>query len=124
MTRLSNNAQPNLNKHIFQSSPNYYSKATANICQQSLIHLKFSIVLSQFITKSRRYYGKNSDLIWTSNETCKLGPESFSQQDSLFLHYIFKMEYFGLLISKLCNSKTQIHLHIQDYNFHEGLQVR
>jgi hypothetical protein len=28
------------------------------------------------------------------------------------------------LISKSDDSKTQIHLHIQDYNFHDELQVR
>jgi hypothetical protein len=33
-------------------------------------------------------------------------------------------EYLELLISKSGDSKTKIHLHVQDYNFHEGFKVK
>ena len=36
-----------------------------------------------------------------------------------FPHKIFKREYLELLISKSSDSKTQIHLHMQNYNFRE-----
>ena len=37
---------------------------------------------------------------------------------------IFKQEYLELLISKSSDSKAQIHLCVQDYNFDEGFKVR
>jgi hypothetical protein len=36
----------------------------------------------------------------------------------------FKHEYLELLISKSSNSKAQIHLCVQDYNFDEGVEGR
>jgi hypothetical protein len=36
----------------------------------------------------------------------------------------FKQEYLELLISKLSNSKAQIHLRVPDYNFDERFKVR
>jgi hypothetical protein len=47
--------------------------------------------------------------------------ESCSRQNS---RQIFKQEYLELLISKLSDSKAQIHLCVQDYNFDEGFEVR
>jgi hypothetical protein len=35
-----------------------------------------------------------------------------------------KWEYLELMISKSSDSKAQIHLHVQDYNFDEGFKVR
>jgi hypothetical protein len=51
----------------------------------------------------------------------QLWSESCSRQNS---RQIFKQEYFELLILKSSDSKTQIHLCIQDYKFNEGLEVR
>jgi hypothetical protein len=54
----------------------------------------------------------------------QLESESCSWQNSLLSRKIFKQEYLELLISKSSDSKAQIHLCVQDYNFDEGFKVR
>jgi hypothetical protein len=51
----------------------------------------------------------------------QLWSESCSSQNS---RQIFKQEYLELLISKSSDSKAQIHLCIQEYNFDEIFEVR
>jgi hypothetical protein len=51
----------------------------------------------------------------------QLWSESCSRQNS---RQIFKQEYLELLISKSSDSRAQIHLCVQDYNFGEGFEVR
>jgi hypothetical protein len=42
-----------------------------------------------------------------------------------YLFCVFSLsEYLELLILKSSDSKAQIYLHIQDYNFDEGFKVR
>ena len=51
----------------------------------------------------------------------QLWSEFCSRQNS---RQIFKQEYLEFLISKSSDSKVQIYLCVQNYNFDEGFEVR
>jgi hypothetical protein len=64
---------------------------------------------------------KTSKIMMETEFLVQLWSEFCSRQNS---RQIFKQEYLEFLISKSSDSKAQIYLCVQNYNFDEGFEVR